>query len=575
MKKDSKLKNFNGIREMLKDHQDSIITILIFIFHLFFVFHKLQQGILEVNPDDGAKYVESGRLLLTWGLRDLAWGPLVAFIYAPIHIIFGNLQNWFLIEVWIGNVILFGFIWFSFYALMRTLDEFINKYVVYGLLISSVAFYPIIHNQSDALFVALSALSLTFLIRFHQKKKLSEVWLAGLFTALGVFARFESILLIIPLVLFGLILNRKRNKTYKILIACFVPLISILAIFSIVNVLSFGHPNLGVGNKSYESFMMNHAFLPGSKNQLAHRSGEEIYGSQHENNASVLRAIVRNPGAAAERALANILRLPDLFMHFFGKLQPPVLTILSLWGIYVLVKSREKTIILLLFIWPLQSLVSLLFLPLHIIPQMSYVFFVLSGIGITQLFSQRTKLKEKLILFAVYFSVLIFSIVYGKPAFIPGAVLMMIVFLMTLLKPPKTSPVINNRLVAPIVLLTGMVMFGFDYSFPDMKLGASAEEQAIHELQIALPDNSRVLVPYGTLAIAAKHQASILPRDIDSVEEISAFLIDNSIDAIVIDEKRVYASDIVEDYVWDNPEKFLYLGSSDDKSIQIYLTRND
>src|SRR3989304_10604590 len=51
----------------------------------------------EINAFDEAKYIESGRLLLEGELRELTWGPLVALAYAPFHLVFGNLPDWFVI----------------------------------------------------------------------------------------------------------------------------------------------------------------------------------------------------------------------------------------------------------------------------------------------------------------------------------------------------------------------------------------------------------------------------------------------------------------------------------------------
>ena len=56
-----------------------------------------------VNPDDEAKYVESGWRLLSGDIRDLAWGPVIALVYAPIHLIVGSSPDWFLLETWIGT----------------------------------------------------------------------------------------------------------------------------------------------------------------------------------------------------------------------------------------------------------------------------------------------------------------------------------------------------------------------------------------------------------------------------------------------------------------------------------------
>ncbi|MBG0771039.1 MAG: glycosyltransferase family 39 protein, partial [Anaerolineaceae bacterium] len=229
----------------------------IFLLNLFLVLPKLQPGMLEINAHDGAKYIESGRLLFDWGLRSLAWGPLVAFIYAPIHLFVGDSPNWFMLETWIGNYILFGMLWLSVYALARQLDKYISKYVIIGLLFGTTVFFPILENQSDALFIPCSILALLFLIRFIETDKLKNLWLASLFVGLGILCRFETILLIITLTAFALIYGLRKHKIFKLLAAAWLPILLLLTLFFSISLATFGGFNLVVEHKSYVAFNDN------------------------------------------------------------------------------------------------------------------------------------------------------------------------------------------------------------------------------------------------------------------------------------------------------------------------------
>ncbi len=224
-----------------------------------------------------------------------------------------------MLEAWIGNYFLFGMLWLSFYALARQLEKYISKYVIIGLLFVTTVFFPILENQSDALFIPLSVLALLFLIRFSDTHKIKNVWLSSLFVGLGILTRFESILLIITLVVFTLLLGRHSHKLMKLISAALAPALIVLMLFFLINLLTFGHLNIGADNKSYEFFQMNNAFLPGSKNAQAFAAGEEIFGSDEENKNSIFRAILHNPLATGERILANLLILPDLFLKFLWK----------------------------------------------------------------------------------------------------------------------------------------------------------------------------------------------------------------------------------------------------------------
>jgi hypothetical protein len=545
-----------------------VLIIFIFLLNLFLVLPKLQPQMLEINPDDGAKYIESGRLLLEWGLRNLAWAPLVAFIYAPIHLIVGNSPNWFMLEVWIGNYILFGMLWLSFYALARQLDKYISKYVIIGLLFVSTIFFPILENQSDALFIPLSVLALFFLIRFSETHKLKNVWMSSLFVGLGILTRFESILLIATLIVFVLILGRRHYKWVRLLLASLIPILIIMSLFFSTNLLTFGHLNIGTGSKSYESFQMNNAFLPGSENAQAFARGEDIFSTDEENNNSIFKAILHNPLATGERILANVLILPDLFLNFFGKLQGPIFAIFTIAGLLYLIKKKETATWLLLLIWPLHSLVSLLFLTRHIIPQMSYMFFMLSGIGITYLLRKKTSKIYWLVLLFMAVCLVGFSIIGHKPAFLAAGLLLTVVSVAGPLD--RIGDTAKFRVMPAFLLLVGMFAFGYGFSFPSNVVGLSQDEIGAQQLQSEFPANSNILTSYHTVAIAGKATSFTLPSTVKTTEQFLEFLSEKDLDGIYVDSKIAYPSDVVLKTLDAYPDKFELVYLSTDNNIELY-----
>jgi len=104
---------------------EPLILIALFMLNAFLILSRITPSIYQINPYDGAKYIESGHQLLIWGVRDLSWAPLVALIYAPLDLLFGQSPNWFLLEAWAGNIILFGLLWFGLVHLARNLKEYI------------------------------------------------------------------------------------------------------------------------------------------------------------------------------------------------------------------------------------------------------------------------------------------------------------------------------------------------------------------------------------------------------------------------------------------------------------------
>lgn len=555
-----------------QEYHETILIALIFLLNLFFVLSRLTPRLIEINPHDGVKYIESGRLLLSWGLRDLAWGPLVAFIYAPIHLFVGNSPNWFIIEAWVGNIILFSLLWFSFYTLALQLKDYISKYVFIGILFSSIVFMPIIENQSDALFVALSSFALMNLIKFYQQGRMRNVWFASLFVGLGVLSRVETILLIVPLFIFSLLLNQKRNKWNKIVLASITPVAIILLLFVSINLLTFGHPNLGLGNKSFDSFQQNHAFLPGSQNKAAYLRGENIFGSEEEIQGSVIRAIIKNPLAIGERALANLIRMPEMFSSFFGNLQAPIVFVFSLWGLFTLIRAKETKLILLLLIWPLHAFVSLIFLSRHIIPQMSYLFLVLCGIGITYLFNNKTRTSERIVFFIASFIILFGSLLSQNKILFSTSLLFTVVSFASIIQDKNDTSRINLQTMPVMLLLIGGLMFGNGFTFPAKHIGKSEREQAIQYMQSAMPNQSNILIPYWTIAIAAKMYPIALPAHITSIDEFMSFVIKEDIVSIYVEGEQPQFKEFFNTVINKYPENFVLIFESENSNIEIYLT---
>jgi hypothetical protein len=568
MKKNRLSKKFSLIFQ--RDHKwvEIIAVTGIFLLNLFVVMSKLQPSMLEINPNDGAKYIESGRLLLTWGLRNLSWGPLVAFVYAPIHLIVGNSPNWFMLETWIGNFAYFAMLWISFYLLARQLDKFISKYVIIGMLFSATVFFPIIENQSDVVFISLAALGLMFMLRFNDDRQLKNVWFSAFCVALGVFARVETILLLAPLTVFALVINHKQHKFYKVLIAALVPMIALMGLFLAVNYITFGGPNLGMSGKSYDSFQMNQAFLPGSKNEIAYRNGEAIFGTAEENNYSVPRAILRNPLATAERALANFLRLPKELMAFFGGKQALLMVVFGFWGIYALIREKKWMVLLLLLLWPLYAFVSLIFFSRHIIPQISYAVFMLAAIGITHILSGKSRLIERVILVLIAIGLIVYGIADGSEIAFTDGLILLVMGVSAVFDRTKKADAL--RPMPGMVLLIALMLFTYPFRFPNLAIGTTPEERSAHALLEAVPVGAHSLTPYHTVAIAGKTTSFLLPSRISSTQGLLDFLESNKIQVIYVDRQMPYRSDVVAATLAKYPDDFTLYYDSPEGRIQIY-----
>lgn len=352
-----------------------------------------------------------------------------------------------------------------------------------------------------------------------------------------------------------------------------LPALALISVFVIVNLITVGHANLGMGNKSYASFEMNQAFLPGSKNETSFYNGEKIFGTAEENQGSIFRAIIRNPIATAERAFANLIKVPESFTNFFGNRLTSLFFIFSLIGLYKLIRDKNKGLTSLILVWPLHAFVSLIFLPRHIIPQMSYLFVVLSGIGITYAFSKKVSKNESLIFFLGSFILMLIAIITLNKTLFSSGILLSFSFFLSLLF--ESFPGVNKSLpkLPLLLLIMGMLLYGNGFTFPAKFIGKSEAEQGVQQLQVLIPSNSRVLVPNPIFAIAAKMAPIELPLSVSNVEEFMSFIKENEIDAIYVDETWPQYTEFIMAVNNKNQSNFQLEYKSENDKITYFYSR--
>ena len=556
--------------KVVHKHGLFILLISLFLLNTFLILSQITKGIYHINPNDGAKYIESGRQLLIWGVRDLSWGPLVSLLYAPLHLIIGNNPNWFLLEAWGGNVILFGLFWLGFVSLSRNMKEVVVLPVTIGLLFSLTVWFPILENQSDALFLFFSMMAVTYILKFKAKGELRFAVFASLMVGFGVLCRVETILLVLPLVVFLLVFNRKRQKTWKLGLVIALSILGLLALYAFFSWLTIGEVNLGLGYKSLDSLEMNHAFLPGSKLEQAFKAGEPILGTAEEHQGSILWVALHKPLVLGERALANLLKFPSFFIDFFGQIQGLLVAIFSVIGIGVLIRKKEWDLLALLLIWPLHAFVALIFLARHIVAQMSFVFIILAAIGLTTLVFQKWSKKATILaLFASLGWILITAVFQFKPAFTVGLILF-VMLLIKLLVESEWFPNLSSPYVTFAFIVALMMALAPSFVFPARLLGTTAVEQGVIHLQSAVQDDSNVLASLPIAPIAAKMNF-VIPSGSLSPQAVVDLVDARDVRAIFMDNQRAFASDNVVVALQEFPERFTLDYVSDDGTVQVYL----
>jgi hypothetical protein len=360
-----------------------------------------------------------------------------------------------------------------------------------------------------------------------------------------------------------------------LLFSCVLPVLLILLLFVVISYIKIGNANLGLGNKSIDSLThpMNMVFVKGSKNQSAYLRGEPIFGDIDQHHNSVFRAILINPIAIVERVIVNLLNFPTMFKDYFGVNQSLYIFFFSVYGIHSLIKNKDKRAWI-LFVWPLHSLVSLIFLPIHIFPQTFYLFVLLSGFGITRLLSKNTPIKEKFILLCFNGIILVFSVIFQLKLVFATNILLVTVLLIDIIVSLNKNKLLVYQYLPAILLLLGGVLFGNKYVFPNSRLGKTDDEKAVHFMMKNFPKQANVISFFPKPAIAAKLNSRGFPDNIENIEEFVSHLCQNDVYAIYVDESAPVYSDLIEKTSQEKPEVLDLVYIADTERIKIFEVNN-
>ena len=550
--------------------REALFVLLVLAINLILVGPDLMPMFSDINPYDEAKYIESGRYLIELEVRDLSWGPLVAVVYAPFHLIFRHMPDWFLIEAWAGRFLLFGSLWLSTFYLATKLKEHTHPYVVIGVIFVNLPFLFVVVNQSDALFASLSALALAKLISFRNNHRVRDVWMGSAFLGLFVLARVESIVLLPLFLALTLIFGLRHHSLKRLLIASLLPSVVIFGFFVLVHRISSGTFDLGIGTKSYESFEVNQPVSTGGDFEEAIQETRRLFGTKEENRGSVIRAILRNPSAFGLRIIANAKRIPSMYLDFFGKRIGPVLFLFALWGVYVLIRKRALHVLGIMFLWSLQPVVSLGFLTLHFIPQICYIPLIVGSIGISDIFNSNVSNRQRGVQLLVVITFALYGYVDNKLAFMMGGFITACVFALAwIMRLRIRSPIEAETLSLMLLLVAGIILRG-SYTFPNYpSLRNYPEQQAIHAMQAELPSDSWVLVPFPSPAVAAGMRDFLMSRT--PIEEMSSddfheWLKCEEIRAIYVDS-RYEINPVLSEWIESGVDNYLKLWPVSDEGM--------
>lgn len=514
--------------------RDLPVVFLVLLVNVILVAPTLMRPFDSISPNDEAKYIDSGRSLTRLEVRGLDWGPLVAVVYAPLHMAVGSSPDWFMLEAWGGSILLFIFLWLSIFTLGTRFADHAHPFILAGVLFVSTSFFPTIENQSDALFLGLSALALAWILTFHKSGSLRDLVIASCLAGLAALSRAEAILFLILLPLIAVLLPSRRRRWQRAAAAA-LPALGLIALYGLASWASTGQSGIEFGQKSWESFEVNQPVGNGGDPVAeTHR----LFGTGEENGYSVVRAAFGNPEALARRIAHRLADLPDLYWAFFGKRLGVAIAFFAIWGMVSLIRRRDWTLLWISFLWALPTATSLVFLVRHFVPQVSYFPLVVAPVGLAYAVSPEASRPRRLVVVGSLGILTIISLVGDKPAFLFAMGLLLAVTAVVWIlrdriygSPPLTA--------VPLLLAlgAGLILRG-PFDFPDFpRLGRSASEQAIRFLESALPPGSAALAFEPILPMAARMEPIDPPSPSDlpnSPDDLCRWISENSIAAVIV-----------------------------------------
>lgn len=551
------------------------LLLAVFGLSLLLVSPELMPTYLDINAFDEAKYIESGRLLLLGQPRNLAWGPLISLIYAPLHLVFGNSPNWFVLEARAGQFLLYAGLWLSTLYLALQMRRYTHPLVVAGVLFVSPGFFGVLSNPSDAVFASLSALSLAKLLAFRESGSTVDLAWGSSLLGMAILARFEGVILI-PIFVGAALFKVRVRVGVRDLAAGLMPAASIVGAYFLAFGLLTGNFGQGIGSKSYTAFVMNEPIPGGGRPSDKYARSIELYGTSEENQHSVIRAALKNPRAFVNRLYLNALKAPDLYLDLFTKQFGPALGVFALLGAVSLALSHRYDLLAVFGLWALQPAVSLAFLPLHLIKQVVYLPLVFGAIGLSSVAANRHRLTRSLalalLLLMALYGLLDYKLALTVAGLLPAAALL----LGRLGTQPSGQAGARGRVHLFLLLAAGLLLRP-PFSFPNYaRLGESPQEAVVHYLQEELPPNSLVLENLPLPAVAAKLREvndSEVPGDLESAEALHDWLTSRQIRAVYLGSREGFDARVTR-FLEEGMGTYFAVGfTNEDGSQRVFLVR--
>jgi hypothetical protein len=555
--------------------------ILAFLFSLLLVSPVFLPAYHDINPDDEAKYIASGGELLRGQWRDLAWGPLLAFIYAPATWLTQHLPYGFFAAAGLGHLCLFALLWWSALALARRFEPWVNPVVMAGLLAVFAGTTLILGNSSFAGFAVCSALALVQVVAYAQAGQVRHLWRASLWIGLGTLVRNDGLLLFAS---FLLLVGGWRLRAWRQawgqhgrhILAALLPFVLVVMGYQVISTWPNVTFEIGTMRRTYLAFEQGQWVMAGniSWDEVVDET-RRLYGTPEENGYNVFTAIARHPQTYAARLKVVLTGLPDLVLASYGKRMAAALLLLALVGVWALIRRRAFGLLAILAVWPLHLLAYFLtFFQAGYLLMPFFMVLLLAALGIGYVLQEAISARARLIGSGVLLAALLYTLADNKMALLAGVAMLTgclgLGWFFRTVYPPQVAAV-----AAGMLLLAGGLVLREPYPFPDFAAwGSLPEEKSIAYLQHNFSPGSRLAGCKPLPALAARLQPVSLPAD-DAAFDYDAWLDDENLAAIYVDACARQQSPALLDWITrQTGHRLQSVAIFDPGSIQIFAIQS-
>ena len=499
------------VRNVWQWLQHPPLALLLFFINLLLVLPALLPTLGEINSWDESAYINNGRMLVDKGRWPVfAYSPLSSIFYALTYLPFHSTHFWLVYSCRLGRILLFAWLWWSTYLVMRPLRRFVTPWVMSGLFLVAPFTFSFLSFPSDPLFTGFAALSLWQLLCFfnavgpnhNSRSGRRHLWAASAFIGVAALARNDGLFLFIILAglagWLGWRAQRNLRGVLTHLVPVALPFAAIVGGYVLFYGLRTGHFELGTARRTYDNFEAGQQSVFAGSGELnpvteSKLEARRLFGTPQENGYSVLAAIRRNPGAYFQRLKIAISALPNLLLHAYGIRFAALFLLLALRGLIELFRQRQVALLAIFCLWPAHlasGLVITLFREGHLLFPF-YVVLALSAIGLTAILARANR-RERGAWLAILLGLAILGFGANKLAVFYGAGVALL-GLGTALWVQERLPSESGLAIPMLILLgAGLIIHGNFPSPAIPRLGADPREQGILYLADHFPPDTPI-----------------------------------------------------------------------------------